>query len=202
MSHNLPHDDVNSFNELSKRARKGDRIAQDILIRHMYDRIYRHIRALCWNEELAMDLTQDVFFKGIKTKSALSNENAWSLPWFLLIGSNTFKSWINNVLTKPEPSQLDLTIDVVGREATPEEIVSRRELVDKIYKDLEKGGNHILAKLLHLHFEKGLTYDEMAKVLGISSGALRKQKSNYFRNLKFRKNDNDDGDDSMSSIPL
>lgn len=77
--------------EIIKRCQNGDKTAFDTLIRTFYPYVTKYLLKLTHDENLAEDLTQDVFLKVIRTIDAYKpNGRASFATYVITIAKNTF----------------------------------------------------------------------------------------------------------------
>ena len=80
----LPSNDEGAIVTLVEQAKAGDNLAFEKLFLLYSDAIYRHLRYMVGNDEVARDLTQDCFLK------------AWESLW-TLHHADRFKYWLYRI---------------------------------------------------------------------------------------------------------
>lgn len=175
----MPEEEEIPEKELVDRSRKGDLDAYDMLVQRYQGKIYSLVYNMTSNREDTEDLVQDVF---IKAHSALEKFQ----------GKSTFYTWvyriavnrtINFVKKRKKRSALSLNeIDHgVERDELYVELSSREspfrdaainEISEKLNAALQKLSEKHRAVVV-MHDIEGTPHDDIAKVLGCSSGTIR-----------------------------
>lgn len=142
-----------------------------------FDRIYDEYRTpifnfiyhLVGNRELAEDLTQDTFFKACKALSRM-DANLKVSAWLYSIAKNTtfdtlrrrkIITWVQLPDNEHEPADADHT--------DPQTTIGTIELVRQTLEQMPK--QYSLA--LQLYSQHGLSYSEIARILGIAESGVK-----------------------------
>ncbi len=160
---------ADDYTEYVKRAVAGDKQAFGELYKIFLNRIYRFIYYLVGDEFLAEDIAQNTFLK------------AWnSLPDFS-IERGTFQSYIytiaRNLVIDNQRRKKDVSLEgkigdrIVSKE-DPVEGFSKDESMQKV-RDALKTLPDFDRELVVLRFFEDMQFDEISKILGKNSGALR-----------------------------
>lgn len=156
------------YYEYVKKSIAGDKEAFGELYKIFLNRIYRFVYYLVGDEFSAEDITQNTFLK------------AWnSLPNFSLDGG-TFQSYLYTIARnlvidgqrKKKVYSLGAYEDVLESQENPENAVWRNEAAQKVHEvlsDLDADDREILI----LRFFEEMQFDEISKVVGRQSGAIR-----------------------------
>jgi len=159
---------------LLNRARLGDRLAFEEILRPLVEPAYRLALAMLREREAAEDAVQEMALKGWRHRGRIRPELGTARPWFLAIVANECRMarrgrwW--SVLRFEEPldghfGERDLAAGVDLRQA-----IDRLPYGDRL--------------LLHLYFVLDLPAVEVAQVLGISTGAVKSRLHRVTRRLR------------------
>jgi RNA polymerase sigma-70 factor (ECF subfamily) len=151
--------------ELAQRCAQGDRQAQRLLYDRFSDRVYRVLCRMCRNSDEALDLAQDTFirvFEKIHTFDGASGLMTW-----------VYRIAVNEALQHRRREKR--TTKILGhlawfrRDGSTEarHNDARRDLMEALALLPESERS-----LLVLRYIEGLTYEEMAQVLGKPSGTI------------------------------
>lgn len=159
---------------LLNRARLGDRLAFEEVLRPLVEPAYRLALAMLREREAAEDAVQEMALKGWRHRSRIRPDLGTVRPWFLAIVANECRMALRgrwwSVLRFDEP--LDHAFgerDLAGG-------VDLRQAIDRLpYRD---------RLLLHLYFVLDLPAGEVAQVLGISIGAVKSRLHRVTRRLR------------------
>jgi len=165
--------------ELVALAQKQDVEAYNELIQRYHRKIYALVYNMTSNKEDAEDLVQEVFFKAY---SALKNFK----------GDSSFYTWVYRIavnrtinFVKKRKKRQGFSLDDVdsGMERDPAyvELSSKDSpFRDATISELQEKLNSVLQKLSEkhravvvLHDIQGVPHDEIARMLGVSSGTVR-----------------------------
>lgn len=165
--------------ELVARAQKQDVDAYNELIQRYHKKIYALVYNMTSNKEDAEDLVQEVF---VKAYSALKNFK----------GDSSFYTWVYRIavnrtinFVKKRKKRQGFSLDDVdgGIERDPAYVeLSAKEspFRDATLSELQEKLNNVLQKLsdkhrtvVVLHDIQGVPHEEIARMLGVSSGTVR-----------------------------
>jgi RNA polymerase sigma-70 factor (ECF subfamily) len=162
--HPLPNEEADWI----RAAQGGDRAAFARLVDRYWDRLYRWLYHLTRDRHAAEDLTQETFLKALAAVRSFrpgSNFRAWVFR----IGHNNF---VNQKRAERRGKQ-PLPDDAAGSEiGGPLESAENREAVEAVARavaDLPAD----FRKALLLRVEAGLSFREVAKVLGTTEETAR-----------------------------
>ncbi|GEM_PF-359991 len=134
------------------------------------DSVYGYLLYMTRNVQLAEDLSQETFLKMFLSLAKFKG-NCEVKTWALTIARNTFLSYAR----KKQPVLLEeqtLEMEIPAYQNGPEDNIlqqEKRELIQTIMIALNESERTVL---LLCDYE-GLTYDEIAKITGISSDAVK-----------------------------
>lgn len=146
------------------RAQRGDAAAFAEIFERYQHRIVNYIYGLVHDRELANDLAQESFLKAYRALPRMGSDLRLA-PWLYRIAGNTaFSALRRRKLIRWLPLLNDgiMTPDIDGEVAEAE----------AVHRALAKLPAKYAAPLL-LHSHEGLSCNEIAEILGISSGAVK-----------------------------
>lgn len=155
--------------ELVGLCQKGDIDAFDRLFYKYRDKIYRTAFRMINNQEDALDLTQEIFLKAYKNINKYNFKSQFS-TWLYKLAINV----CIDELRKHKKSNEVLTDEIPDdrKSDTPEDIVLYEEQESLIWKALdtlkEKERSIIVLREM-----EGLSYEEIANILGCSIGRVK-----------------------------
>jgi RNA polymerase sigma-70 factor (ECF subfamily) len=148
------------------RASDGDINAYEQLVRRYQRRIFRMCLNMLGDEADAAEVAQDVFFSVWRGLSRFRGEAAFS-TWLYRIATNHCLK----VLRQRPPETVPL-IDKAGSSGDPQGEYEARQTVAHIAQTVAALTPEQRAPLL-LREVEGLRYEEIAKILGLSIGAVK-----------------------------
>jgi RNA polymerase sigma-70 factor, ECF subfamily len=165
------------------RFKNGDASAFDEMVSRYWDRIYSMVNQLLRNSEDAEEVTQDAFIRAHRGLANFRGESAFS-TWLYQIATNLARNrywyWWRRKRDKsvsldaPVGADNDTTLaEIIPAELeTPDDITVTREFVSRISSSMERlGAKH--REILILRNIKNQSYEEIAKILGISVGTVK-----------------------------
>ena len=104
----------------------------DKIYAEYYSEVYKFVLTLCQNPKLAEEITQESFFKALKSIDSF-NGNCKLSTWLCKIARNTFYSY-----TKKHNRQVDYPLDAILSDENIEEQFADKEIAYAIHKVLHK----------------------------------------------------------------
>jgi len=186
----MPNGDI----ALVQRAKQGDAEAFARLAAKYKDRIYNYVARLCGDAPEAEDLTQEVFIRAFVAMRRFR-------------GTATFQTWLYKIATNmaldvlrkrrragPPALPLDAPIETgdssVPRELAdtapePHEAVARRELQLEVQRAISALSQKLRVVIVLFDIQ-GLSYEEIAEVLGVPLGTVKSRLFNARMALRQR----------------
>lgn len=158
--------------ELVRRARAGDSAAFGTLVERYQGRILRLVRGMV-SEHDAEDVAQDAFLKAFRKLDEF-DERARFYTWVYRIASNAALDWRKRERYRRHG---DLPVGPEGEDAVPSNApgppvaARRREMAEAIDRAIAGLPDHY-HQIVVLREVQGLSYEEIAEVLGISKGTV------------------------------
>jgi RNA polymerase sigma-70 factor, ECF subfamily len=159
----LPGDETG----LIQQAQSGDKDAFASLIERYWDRLYRWLHHLTRDVHSAEDLTQETFMKAfaaLKSFRAGSNFRAW----LFRIGHNNFV----NQRRSMRHNKQSLPLEIEEGSGGPVEETLTKEAMQLLHEAVAKLPIDFRSALL-LRAEKGLSFREVAEIMGITEQTAR-----------------------------
>jgi RNA polymerase sigma factor (sigma-70 family) len=161
-----PHQD----DDRVRLAQQGDRRAFDGLVRAHQDRIYRHLLHMTGSREEALDLAQDTFIKAWQALPSWRPEARFH-TWLYRIASNTALDALRRRRTV-EFVELTEDYDAPAHGPGPEMQLQAKQGIAALEVALARLTAEHRAIVL-LREVEGLSYGEIADVLGIDEGTVK-----------------------------
>src|SRR5216683_1133288 len=164
---------------LVRRARHGDLVAYDELVRRYQERIYATIYHMTANHEDANDLAQEAFIKGFQALKSFKGGSSF-YTWVYRIAVNKTINFLKQRKNRAQMSLNDLDFnaehdpDLVAliSDKTPRRDVGLAELQEKLNSAMQKL-SEIHRSVVVLHDVQGLSHEEIAKIMHCNIGTVR-----------------------------
>jgi len=163
--------------QLVQRAQRGDLRAFDLLVLKYQGRIAALVSRYVSDAGEVEDVTQEAFIKAYRALGKFRGDSAF-YTWLYRIAANAAK---NHLVAKGRRPGADATIeDVEGFDeggllseiASPEALAMGSELAEVVESALNALPDELKAALMLREFD-GLSYDDIADVLGCPVGTVR-----------------------------
>jgi len=156
------------YNEYVKSAIAGDKEAFGELYRIFLNKIYRFTYYLVGDEFSAEDITQNTFLRAWKGLANFSMNSGTFQSYLYTIARNL----VIDTQRKKKAYSLTGLEDVIESKEDPEIEVWKGQVSEKVHQalaDLETDDQQIII----LRFFEEMQFDEISKVVGSNSGAIR-----------------------------
>lgn len=162
-------------------CQKGDREAFGELYDRYVERIYRFVYAKTFSKEVAEDIVSSVFMRAFERASGFDSEKGRVSQWLYGIARNAV---IDHYRTRRVHKDIDDIYDLGEHERTEEKIDARDLLVriEEYVRDLSPRQREIV--FLRVWEER--SYEEIAAIVGGSSGAVKMMFSRTIRDVRAR----------------
>jgi RNA polymerase sigma-70 factor (ECF subfamily) len=160
-----------------QQSREGNLEAFDRLVLKYQDRIYGTALQILGNREDANDIAQETFVKAYTKLDTFRQEAAFS-TWLIRIAMNLAKSKLrwkklrNFIPFIRETEEGEEELQVPDKGPGPQEILVQREFQEQLRNALARLPEEYREAII-LRDIQGLSYDEIAGVLGIQSGTVK-----------------------------
>ena len=163
--------------QLVQRAQRGDLRAFDLLVLKYQGRIAALVSRYVSDAGEVEDVTQEAFIKAYRALGKFRGDSAF-YTWLYRIAANAAK---NHLVAKGRRPGADATIEdaegfdeggLLSESASPEALAMGGELADVVESALNALPDELKAALMLREFD-GLSYDDIADVLGCPVGTVR-----------------------------
>ena len=163
--------------QLVQRAQRGDLRAFDLLVLKYQGRIAALVSRYVSDAGEVEDVTQEAFIKAYRALGKFRGDSAF-YTWLYRIAANAAK---NHLVAKGRRPAADATIEdaegfdeggLLSESASPEALAMGGELAEVVESALKALPDELKAALMLREFD-GLSYDDIADVLGCPVGTVR-----------------------------
>jgi RNA polymerase sigma-70 factor (ECF subfamily) len=154
--------------ELVTRARKGDDEAFEDLVRMYQEPLYRYMCRLSGNGEDAMELTQNSFVKAYISIGRFRGESSFK-TYLFRIASNT---WRNTIRDRGRWRSIDIDQVPIASGDNPHDEVVRDQEQKRFWSLVERLPARQKEALI-LRVREGYSFEEVAKVMGCTTGSAK-----------------------------
>lgn len=164
---------------LVERTQAGDRRAFDLLASKYRRRLIRMLSLLVHDTVEAEDIAQETFIRAFRAIRGFRHEAAFS-TWLYQIGLNTGKDFLmtqsrhipaSTRIEVDRPEMLSPS-DSLCETNTPESLLATKQLACRVDAVIE-GLPLAFRTAIYLHEIEGVSYDDIAEVLGCPSATVR-----------------------------
>lgn len=165
--------------QLVERAQRGDKHAYELLVAKYQRRLARLISRFVRDAAEVEDVTQDAFIKAYRALPTFRGESAF-YTWLYRIGINTAKNYLLSAKRRaPTSTSFDADESEGFEEAgllqemgTPENELMSKQVVEVVNASLQQLPDDLRTALTLREIE-GLSYEEIADVMGCPIGTVR-----------------------------
>jgi len=163
--------------QMVQRAQRGDLRAFDLLVLKYQGRIAALVSRYVSDAGEVEDVTQEAFIKAYRALGKFRGDSAF-YTWLYRIAANAAK---NHLVAKGRRPGADATIEdaegfdeggLLSESASPEALAMGGELAEVVESALNALPDELKAALMLREFD-GLSYDDIADVLGCPVGTVR-----------------------------
>lgn len=159
---------------LVERAQGGDREAFEILVLKYQERIFRLVRRLLRDPHQVEDIAQEVFIRAYGSLGGFKQDASF-YTWLYKIALNSCRNYYRSLGRRPEGSTVSdekVFMNMRSGGNSPEQEAFRSEFWGTVQGALGKLPDEQREAIVLCDLE-GLSYDEMADVIGIPVGTVR-----------------------------
>lgn len=158
--------------------RTGDREAADRLVRHYYDDIYRFARKQVSNDDIALDLTQEIFISMLRSIGHYDARRGASFrTWLYRIATNKLIDWYRSRTYRDQPLTMRLDEFEPVDDTDFTRLLESEEWVEQVL-NFVGGLPANTQKIFRLHLFAGYTFREIAEIVDLAESSV---KSRYYR---------------------
>ncbi|MDP5210593.1 MULTISPECIES: RNA polymerase sigma factor RpoE [unclassified Microbulbifer] len=167
-----------SDRELVERVQKGDKRAFDLLVLKYQHKIVAVVSRFIKDHSEVQDVTQEAFIKAYRALANFRGESAF-YTWMYRIAINTAKNHLVSRSRRPPSFDVDLEdaefysgADLLRDNETPENQMFRDQLETAVHGAI-RALPEDLRSAVTLRELEGLSYEEIAEVMGCPVGTVR-----------------------------
>lgn len=164
--------------ELVRRVKRGEKAAFDLLVRKYQGRVAKLVSRYVHDPAEVEDVTQEAFIKAYRGLRNFRGDSAF-YTWLYRIAINTAK---NHLVANSRRGQ-DIGVDAQDAEqfegagllqehGTPEGLALAEEIKQQVHETIERLPVELKTAIILRELE-GLTYEEIAEVMGCPIGTVR-----------------------------
>jgi len=163
---------------LVRRARDGEEAALSALVKRHADAVYRVALAIAGERDLAQDISQDAFLKAFRGLDGFRGDASFR-TWLLTIVANAARGSLRRHGKRRE-TDLESAPPLISQAKGPDQMA---ELSSESARAREALGRLPEKQRLsvQLRVDEGLSFREIAEVIGSTEGAAR---VNYFHGIR------------------
>jgi len=163
---------------LVERVQDGDKQAFDILVKKYQHRIVALVSRFLKDSADVQDVTQEAFIKAYRALPNFRGESAF-YTWLYRIAVNTAKNHLVSLGRRPPSVDLDVSDAeqfegtlALKEQATPERLLLKDE-IQRVVTETIEGLSEDLRTAITLRELEGMSYEEIAEVMGCPVGTVR-----------------------------
>lgn len=169
---------MNEDIELVQTALKGEKKAFEMIIQKYQSPLANYIGRMVKQNELALDITQEVFIKAYSSLHSFRQEYKFK-TWLFKIASNTVIDYWRkkkiDAFSIDQPYDLDgdsVPFQIPSKNPSVDKIVELHEVRERIEEVLDKLPVNLKELFVWRHIND-LSYEEMAEIKGIPVGTIK-----------------------------
>lgn len=164
--------------ELVERVQRGDKRAFDLLVIKYQQKIVNLVRRFVGDLTEAQDVAQEAFIKAYRALPNFRGESAF-YTWLYRIAVNTAKNHLVSEDRRSTPGDIDVELaeqleggERLREHATPEDFLCEEELLSVVRRAIQDLPEDLRTAVTLRELE-GLSYEEIAEVMGCPIGTVR-----------------------------
>lgn len=163
---------------LVRRARDGEESALSALVKRHTDAVYRVALSIAGDPDVAQDVSQDAFLKAFRGLDGFRGDAAFR-TWLLTIAANAARGALRRQGRRRE-TDLETAPPVASEGRGPDEDAVLASEAARAREALERLPEKQRLSV-QLRVDEGLSFREIAEVIGSTEGAAR---VNYFHGIR------------------
>ncbi len=169
MEQSLPAHESEDY--LVEQAIKRDRAAFTALYERCIDQVYRHVYYRVSNHDYAEDITQETFVKAWKAIDKYKRTGAPFVTWLITIAGHLV---IDHYRSRQNTTNIDDVVEEVpDKQVSDPQALAEANFNSAIIKEAVLKLNGDKQRVILMHFIDGFSYEEIARALHKSEGAVR-----------------------------
>lgn len=170
-----------SDEKLLSLLKQGDKDAYTVIYSRFWAVIYRHARRMLQDEQEAEDMTQEVFFMLWNKAPELEVRSSLSGYLYTSVRNRIFNRMEHGKIMAKYATSLERHMDV--GESTTDHLIREKQLKELIEREVLALPEQMRV-IFELSRKEGLSYKQIAEVLGLSEGAVRGQLTRALKQLR------------------
>lgn len=167
---------------LVELAKKNNKDALSILLEDNYSFVFGYVLKLCYDHEMANDITQDVMVKAIKNIRKFKGDSKFS-TWLIRISSNHYLNTIKKNKRMVYTDDYTFFDSFESKESSTEDQVIQKELFIKVMSHLKTFKEEQRMPFILKHYY-GYAYEEIAEIMKCPIGTVRSRIHNTIKKLQ------------------
>jgi RNA polymerase sigma-70 factor (ECF subfamily) len=166
---------ANSEDDLIEACIRGDELAWRKLIETFHKCVYSTAYHMLCNHEDALDAVQDVFikvFEGLRKFRKGSSLSTWIYRICINVCLDRLRRRKETLMSSLSDEEREGLIELPDPSPPPEEVVEKNELKELVRSAINSLPAHMRMVVVLCDLE-GLSYDEVAKILGVPVGTVK-----------------------------
>lgn len=164
--------------QIVQRVQQGDKAAFNVLVKKYQHRIANLISRYVSNNGDVADVAQEAFIKAYRAIPGFRGESAF-YTWLYRIAVNSAKNYLVANGRKPPATDVDAEdaeyfegSDALKEQDSPEKLLLSDEIRNVVFGTIEKLPDELRTAITLRELE-GLSYEEIAEVMGCPIGTVR-----------------------------
>ncbi|MCX6346282.1 MAG: RNA polymerase sigma factor [Armatimonadetes bacterium] len=171
-----------SDEELIARCKNGDRRAIDVLVVRYHGNLLDFALRQLSDRDAAADIAQAALIRAFESVASYNPVRATFRTWLYTIAMNLIREDFRKRLRRNEAS-LDIVMEIADEGVSIEDEVADHIESEELWSNVCRLREEHRSALL-LRFRQGLSYDEIADVMGAPSGTVKSWVHYALRSLK------------------
>ncbi len=163
---------------LVERVQKGDKNAFNLLVKKYQHKVANLVSRYVKNQSDVADVVQEAFIKAYRALPNFRGESAF-YTWLYRIAVNSAKNHLVATGRKPPSSDVEIddaeiydSGDALREQASPEKLLLTEEIKKIVFSTMDQLPED-LRVAINLRELEGLSYEEIAEVMGCPVGTVR-----------------------------
>ena len=151
-------------------ALDGDQAAARDLVRRHAGRVYACALRMLGDTATAEEVVQDVFTKLLRDGQSFRHESALG-TWLYAVTLNRCRNVLRQASFRAASDAQPLATELRDESPDPHQLLEQRERRDRLRHAIAQLSED-MREVIVLRFASGLSYDEMAEIIGCASGTV------------------------------
>lgn len=152
------------------RVRKGQRSAQECLVRRWAPRVFAICRARLGHASINEDLAQESLLRALARLDSLKEPDHFG-PWLRSIATNVCVDWIRTKTHRPHTVSIDSTDETITATSHDIDTLDRTEITLELRQQIDLLPMDLREPILLFYYDD-VTYDQIAETIGVSRATV------------------------------